>query len=72
MVNIVQFFHSLCQGKMEVEQLNLAVEVRTGERDERLSRHADVCCDWVGSTHRGVGLRGLIGDCGKDFLGIVK
>ena len=35
---------------MEVEQINLAVEVRTGERDERVSRHVGVCHIEMGST----------------------
>ena len=42
--------HPLGQGKMEVEQINLADEVRTGERDERVSRHAVLCRVGVGST----------------------
>ena len=28
----------------------MAGKVRTGDRDERVSRHAVICCDWVGST----------------------
>ena len=34
---------------MEVEQINLAVEVRTGERDGRVSRHAVLFRVGVGS-----------------------
>ena len=49
-MTIVQFFHPLCQGKMEVEQINLAVEVRTGERDGRVSRHAVLFRVGVGSN----------------------
>ena len=35
---------------MEVGQINFAGEVRTGYRDGRVSRHAVICYEWVGST----------------------
>ena len=63
---IVQFFDPFCQGKMEVEQIHLAHEVRTGYRDGRVSRHAVICCEWVGST-TGAFLEGIVGDCGKEY-----
>ena len=61
-MTIVQFFHPLCQGKMEVEQIHLAGEVRTGYRDGRVARHAVICCEWVGSTTEAWSLEGLTGD----------
>ena len=61
---------------MEVEQINLAVEVRTGERDGRVSRHVGFCLYWVGLPQghviEGHVIEGLVGHSGKDFLGIVK
>ena len=53
---------------MEVDQINLAVEVRTGEREGCVSRHAVICCDWVGMTTGAVIGGGLVGDYGKEFI----
>ena len=65
-MTIVQFFDPRCQGKMEVGQINLAVEVRSGYREGRVSRHADVCCDFL---PHGQSLEGLIDDSCMSFLG---
>ena len=48
---------------MEVKQIHLAGEVRTGYRDGRVSRHVGLCHIEMGST-QGRYWRGLIGDCG--------
>ena len=52
---------------MEVEQIKLAVDVRTGERDERVSRHVGLCHIEMGSS-QGRGFEGLVGDSGKEFF----
>lgn len=51
---------------MEVGQIHLAVEVRIGYREGRVSRHADVYCDWVDST-TGAFFGGDCGDSRKEL-----
>ena len=50
-----------------MEQIHLAGEVRTGERGGRVSK-AVWRLEYQEGHHRGVSLRGLVGDFGKEFI----